>query len=213
VPMKILQTFQNGIGQVGRILGLLITPMTPSKFGKLAVLSFIFLANFRAWGEVISAFAAGLLPGWLGFLASMLGGAIAVVGFTLCQWFEAAPEIQTMGCESPDINADRLALGGRSRFHAALLAQDAEDELVTANPVEIVRAKQAQALAFAVDLMISGPAWYPFSAPPLQLLIAPLGFLDFNLFNLFMLLTTVFFTPKILISAIRDGRIKTARVA
>lgn len=193
------------------IAWMLFVPMTPSKFGKLVVLGIIFALNFQAWGSVVAGFAMSMLPDWMGIPVAGVATLIAAVGFTLCQWFEAAPEVSLMGCETPEVNADRLKLGSRNRFHAGVLAQDAYDELVAVHPVEVVRNKQAQAIAFGVDFVLSGASWYPFSAGPLQLALAPMGFLDFNLFNLAMLITTVFFTPRILISALKDGRIKTAR--
>lgn len=199
------------LSTVRAIALMLFIPMTPSKFGKLIILGLIFFLNFQAWGSVVAGFAMSLLPGWMGIPVAGVATVIAAVAFTLCQWFEAAPEISLMGCEAPEVNADRLKLGSRNSFHAGVLAQDAHDELIAVHPVELVRNKQAQAIAFGVDLFLSGTSWYPFSAGPLQLALAPMGLLDFNLINLVILVTTVFFTPRILVSALKDGRLKTAR--
>lgn len=187
--------------------GLLLWPMTPSKLVKLGLLGLIFSANFNAWGAVFGDFFGSIIP----FLGGALGQVLAIVAFCFCQWSEVEPDLMSIGCEEPEANLRKAKLAAGSPVYAGMLRQDAVDEFDNVDAVELARAKVTQLFSFAIDGVISGTAWYPFSSSLLALLIAPMGFLDFNLFNLFALITTVFWTPRILISAMKDGRIKSAK--
>ena len=201
------------LGRFGGVMSLLLWPMTPTKLVKLVCLAFIFAANFGAWGDMIGNFIADFIP--IPFIGGLIGGGlgriVAIVAFTMCQWSEIEPELNSLGCEEPEANLRKAKLASENSMYAGLLRQDMQDELVHTSPLEIARARGPQAIAFGLDMVISGTAWYPFQADFWTLIFAPMGLLDFNIFNVFMLLLTVFGTPRILISAMKDGRIKSAK--
>lgn len=201
--------------KIREVIGLLVWPLTVAKLIKLGVLGFIFAANFKAWGDVFGGFIAEIIP--IPFVGGLIGGGLgrilAVLAFIMCQWSEIEPELNSLGCEEPEDNLRKAKLAGENPMYAGLLRQDTNDELVRTSPLEIARSRVPQAIAFLLDLLISGTAWFPFQADLMTLIFAPMGLLDFNLFNAFMLLLTVFGTPRILISAMQDGRIKSAKGA
>ena len=178
--------------------------MTAQKFAKLGLLAFITAKGFDAWAGVIRP----LLPEMLQGVATPA----AMVMFVMVQYLEAQPDIMNIGCESPASNLRKVRIARRSAVDASLLQQDLLDEYYV-EPREKVNAIIAQAFAFGVDFLMCVTGYWPFTASLSEIAIAPMGLLDFNFFNAVMLVTTVFFTPRILVSALKDGRFKKAKGA
>ncbi|MEO1148010.1 MAG: hypothetical protein AAFY26_20705 [Cyanobacteria bacterium J06638_22] len=191
----------NAIKTTMSVFKMLITPMTPTKFVKLGLLALIFNFGFNAWARVLAEFL-----GWFGLLAYP----IAIVTFCACQWCECEPELLTIGCEDPGANLKKVKLARNNHVYAGRIRQDLTEEFEV-TPDEIERSKRTQAIAFGIDLVMSSAGYWPFAGGLASILLAPLGFFDFDFFNAFMLIVTVFFTPRILISAMLDGRYKAAR--
>lgn len=190
-------------GKIAFTFRLLISPMTPSKLIKLGILAFIFAMGFNAWAAVIGTFIGGIF-------GAVLQWPLAILAFSATQWCEVEPDLMTLGCESPADNLKKARLAENSPVYAGLLRQDYRDEFGV-EAIEIKRSRLTQAIAFSVDAIMCSAAYWPLSVNLWSFLWAPMGVLDFVWWKAIMLVVTVMFTPRILISAMRDGRFKSAK--